>query len=210
MNEFDMKAAGWDSNPMHTARSKAVAEHIRKLIPLNNSMTALEFGAGTGITSLLLADSLAHITMMDNSAGMVEMMNEKLKRSHHGNLKAEYFDLEKQDYKGGRFDLIFTQMVLHHVRDVNQILRKFSQMLNQGGYIAIADLYPEDGSFHGEGFNGHKGFDPKELQKLLERNNFINPVFMTCFTIEKETGHGTEKFDIFIIAAQQKGINQTH
>ena len=63
-------------------------------------------------------------------------------------------------YGEGSFDLIYTLMVLHHVGDVETIIRKFRGLLNPGGYLAIADLYSEDGSFHGEGFSGHMGFDP--------------------------------------------------
>jgi hypothetical protein len=40
MNEFDIKAAGWDSNPMHWDRSEAIAKEIIKLIPLKKEMTA--------------------------------------------------------------------------------------------------------------------------------------------------------------------------
>jgi len=32
-------------------------------------------------------------------------------------------------------------------------------MLSKGGYLAIADLYKEDGSFHGEKKVPHNGFD---------------------------------------------------
>jgi 16S rRNA A1518/A1519 N6-dimethyltransferase RsmA/KsgA/DIM1 with predicted DNA glycosylase/AP lyase activity len=49
MNEFDIKAAEWDNNPMHWERSEAIVNEIIKLIPLSNKMTALEYGAGTGI-----------------------------------------------------------------------------------------------------------------------------------------------------------------
>ncbi len=35
MNEFDIKAAEWDKNPMHWERSEAIVEEIRKTIPLN-------------------------------------------------------------------------------------------------------------------------------------------------------------------------------
>ena len=65
MNEFDIKAAGWDQNPMHWDRSVAIAEQIKKLIPITKQMTALEFGAGTGITSFLLKDYLKEITLME-------------------------------------------------------------------------------------------------------------------------------------------------
>ena len=63
MNEFDAKAAEWDKNPMHWDRSEAIANEIIKLIPLKKKMTALEYGAGTGITSFLLKDYLKEITL---------------------------------------------------------------------------------------------------------------------------------------------------
>ena len=58
MNEFDLKAAGWDQNPIVWDRAEAIASEIKRLIPLNKQMTALEFGAGTGVTSFILKDSL--------------------------------------------------------------------------------------------------------------------------------------------------------
>ena len=145
MNEFDIKAAEWDKNPMHRDRSEAIAKEIIKLIPLKNEMTAIEYGAGTGITSFLLKDYLKEITLMDNSSEMVKVMNEKIKTTKVKNLKALNFDLEYTDYKGRKFDLIFTQMVLHHVTDTENIIKTFYGLLNPEGYLAIADLYPEDG-----------------------------------------------------------------
>lgn len=204
MNEFDMKAAGWDSNPMHTERSKAVAAHIKELIPLSKNMHALEFGAGTGTTSLFLADSLGSITMIDSSPMMVERIKKKISESLIPGLRAFCLDIEKQEFDL-KFDLIFTQMVLHHVTDTESIILKFGNLLNPGGYIAIADLYPEDGSFHGSEFAGHKGFDPESLGMMLQRHRFGNIVHRKCFTIEKETGErGNARFDIFILTAQLK------
>ncbi|MGE5421577.1 MAG: class I SAM-dependent methyltransferase [Chloroflexota bacterium] len=202
MNEFDLKASGWDSNPMHTKRSEAVAEHIRLMIPLKKTMNVLEFGAGTGITSMLLLDYVKQITMMDNSEGMVQMMNNKILKTGAANLKAVHFDLEIEDFTDEKFDLIFSQMVLHHVTGIQRLIDKFSVMLNPGGFLAVADLYPEDGSFHGKDFNGHKGFDPDQLGRILERHNFSNISHRKCFTIEKETEEGTGNFDVFILTAQ--------
>ena len=203
MNEFDIKAADWDSNPMHLARSKAVAENIIRYIPLDSNMRALEYGAGTGSTSHILSDHLKEIIMMDNSPGMVQMMNEKILKTNVKNLKALHFDLEHDEYKGTGFDLIFTQMVLHHVSDIESIINKFRNLLNSGGYIAIADLYLEDGSFHGEGFEGHKGFNPEELSDILRKHGFSDPRHSACFTIQKDIpGKGMGKFEVFILTAR--------
>jgi ubiquinone/menaquinone biosynthesis C-methylase UbiE len=202
MSEFDHKAAEWDNNPMHLERSRAVAENIEKQISLHRNMSVLEFGAGTGTTSMFLAGRVRDIVMMDSSTGMVNKMNEKIKAEGIRNLKALHLDLEN-DFYSGKFDLIFCQMVLHHVEDVDQLLRKFSNMLNPCGYIAIADLYPEDGEFHGHGFTGHNGFDPDELGKMLSENKFTNIYHNRCFTIVKEIeGKGKRSFDMFLLSAR--------
>jgi tRNA (cmo5U34)-methyltransferase len=202
MNEFDIKAAEWDKNPMHWDRSEAIAKEIIKLIPLNKEMTALEYGAGTGITSFLLKDYLKEITLMDNSSEMIKVMNEKIKTTKVKNLEALNFDLEHTRYKERTFDLIFTQMVLHHVTDIETIITRFSQLLNPGGYLAIADLYKEDGSFHGAGFTGHKGFDVEKLSTLIGLMGFINTSHRKCFVINKKISDTeTKQFDVFLLTA---------
>lgn len=207
MNEFDIKAAEWDKNPMHWDRSYAIAKEIIKLIPLKKQMTALEYGAGTGVTSFMLKDYLKEITLMDNSSEMVRIMNEKIETTKVKNLKALNFDLEHNDYKAGMFDLIFTQMVLHHVTDIENIIKKFYNLLNPGGYLAIADLYPEDGLFHGAGFTGHKGFNIEELSKKVMNQGFTNISHCLCFVINKKISDTeTKQFDVFLLIAKRDTI----
>jgi tRNA (cmo5U34)-methyltransferase len=204
MNEFDIKAAEWDMNAMHWARSEAIVEEIRKIIPLNKNMTALEYGAGTGIASFLLKEDLRKITLMDNSSEMVRVIKEKIEKSKAGNLDVINFDLEHHDYTAGKFDLIFTQMVLHHVDDIGAVIAKFGKLLNTGGYIAIADLYEEDGSFHGDGFTGHKGFDPEKLSAILSKNQFGDVAHRSCFIIDKEVSKTvTRQYPVFLLTARR-------
>lgn len=202
MTEFDIKAADWDKNPAHLKISEAVTDKIRQYIPLNKDMTALEYGAGTGITSLILKDYLKEIILMDNSTEMVKVMNEKIKSAKIKNINALDFDLEHTDYKEGKFDLIIAQMVLHHIVDYENIIDRLLSLLNPGGSLAIADLYKEDGSFHGKGFNGHNGFDPAQLSKLIIGKGFLNTDYHHCFVIKKMTSDTEEKsFDIFLLTA---------
>jgi tRNA (cmo5U34)-methyltransferase len=202
MSEFDIKAADWDKNPMHWDRSEAIVQEIRKRIPLTSHMTAMEYGAGTGIASFLLSEYLKEITLMDNSSEMVRIMKEKIESSGVKNLKVLNFDLEHNDYKSGKFDLIFTQMVLHHVAGIGEIVSKFSGLLNSGGFLAIADLYTEDGSFHGEGFTGHNGFDPERLSDFLKHNNFSNITHSPCFVIERKISENEiKRYEVFLLTA---------
>ncbi len=207
MNEFDIKAVGWDLNPMHIERAEAIARQVIEKIQLQPWMTALEFGAGTGLTSFLIKDHLKEITMMDSSSEMVRIMHEKIEAAQAKNLKAIYFDLEKNDWHNGKFDLIISQMVLHHVVDIDNIIKKFSLMLNPGGYIAVADLYSEDGSFHGPGFSGHNGFDIQELSALIMKHGFLNINSNQCFVINKKISDTeTKQFDVFLLIANSSTI----
>jgi tRNA (cmo5U34)-methyltransferase len=202
MNEFDIKAAEWDKSGMHRERAAAIAGEIIKEIPLTRDMTALEFGAGTGLLSFMLKDHLKEITLIDNSEGMVKVLNEKLNAEKTDNLKVVKADLEHEDYAAGTFDLIYTLMVLHHVGDVESIIDKFHGLLRPGGHLAIADLYSEDGSFHGDGFHGHKGFDPGLLSALLEKCGFTGLSHRKVYTIDKVISeNGRKNFDLFLMTA---------
>jgi len=202
MNEFDIKAAGWDQNPMHWDRSVAIVKELLRQVPVRKEMTAMEFGAGTGITSFLLKDHIKEVTMVDSSAGMVKIMKDKVKAANTKNLKPLLFDLEKEEWTGKKFDLLITQMVLHHVIDLDNIFQKFSMIINPGGYLAIADLYPEDGSFHGEGFTGHKGFDINILADRIREQGFGNISGRKCFVINKKISETeSRQFDVFLLIA---------
>lgn len=202
MNEFDLKAAGWDENPVHIERAFAITTMMLKMIPVTPESAALEFGAGTGIAGFLLKDYFRKIVMIDSSAEMVKIMKGKIRKNHVQNLSARFFDLERDQWTGRKFDLVMTQMVLHHIVDIEDIIVKFHDMLRQGGYLAIADLYPEDGSFHGEGFTGHWGFDTDWLSELLTRNGFSDISSRKCFEIKKQlTETETKQFDIFLLTA---------
>jgi ubiquinone/menaquinone biosynthesis C-methylase UbiE len=204
-NEFDIKASDWDKNPVHWERSYAIAGEILKQVPLNAGFIALEFGAGTGILSFLLRNYLKEIILMDNSREMIRIIDEKIIAAGVSNMKTLFLDLENSDYNESKFDFIFTQMALHHVADIDNILRKFHGLLNLGGYLAIADLYPENGSFHGKEFTGHKGFNVNELAHTIHKTGFSDISHKECFVIDRKiTDDLTNQYPVFLIIANRK------
>jgi 2-polyprenyl-3-methyl-5-hydroxy-6-metoxy-1,4-benzoquinol methylase len=174
---------------------------MKEILPLTTNMKALEYGAGTGILSFLLSENLDHITMMDSSSGMVKVMEEKVLSRKAVNLLPVCFDLEKENAQE-QYHLIFNQMVLHHIQDVQAIFKKFYPMLLPGGILAIADLYPEDGSFHGEGFDGHRGFNPEQLKEILLETGFNNVKHEECYTVKRKQEDDTVRsYPVFILTA---------
>jgi len=199
MSEFDARAREWDKDKMHMDRSVAIAAELEKMIPLNPSMKALEYGAGTGILSFLLKDRFSEITLMDNSQEMIKVCVEKTEFYSTRHIQPLWFDLEHKDFDG-KFDLIYNQMVLHHVNDYEAIIHTFYTLLNPEGYLAIADLYQEDGSFHGPDVKVHLGFDPEKLKEIFRNNGFKNIVYKTCFEVKRESWIS---YPVFLLIAQK-------
>ena len=204
VNHFDTVAHNWDKNQSYIKRTEAVAKALRNTIELNPQMTALEFGAGTGMLGIALKDYFSEITLMDSSFQMVCETVGKIAAKGIPNLYPVFFDLEKDEYTAKTFDVIFSQMTLHHIIDVNNVIVKLSNLLNPGGKIALVDLYKEDGTFHSRPFTGHNGFDTELLMDQLRINNFHNVSCKQCYVIEKQIANGTMKdFPIFLITAER-------
>jgi len=199
MNEFDDRAREWDKDKMHTERSLAIADELEKMIPISQSMKALEYGAGTGILSFLLKDRFAEITLMDSSQEMINVCIEKAEYHNAKHINPIWFDLEHQTFEG-TFDVIYNQMVLHHVTDYKAIIPTFYSLLNADGYLAIADLYSEDGSFHGPDAKVHLGFDPEKLTAILKDAGFKNIEYKTCYVIKRESG---ASFPVFLLVGNK-------
>jgi ubiquinone/menaquinone biosynthesis C-methylase UbiE len=140
---------------------------------------------------------------MDSSKEMVEVMKEKISANSIENLIPVVADLEKEEYNGEKFDLIYSQMVFHHIDDIGFLLDKLYNLLKPGGYLAIADLYKEDGSFHGESFSGHNGFDVDILKSSLESCNFSNVKTEPCFIMKKSADNQTREYPLFLMTGKR-------
>jgi tRNA (cmo5U34)-methyltransferase len=199
-NYFDNAARDWDKNVMHIKRTGAIAGELIKEIESGKKLRALEFGAGTGLLSIALKDYFSEIILIDSSSEMVKTTKEKLVSSGISHLHPVLFDLESCDYTADTFDFIFSQMAMHHVGETEPMICKFHKLLNNGGKLAIADLYAEDGAFHDSGFTGHWGFDPEFLVEILSKNKFKDIKFSPCFVIEKITENKTvKKYPLFLM-----------
>ena len=204
MTNFDERAKDWDSDPKKIERAGAVAKAIRRAIPLSNEMEALEYGCGTGLLSFALQSDLGQITLADTSQGMLDVLSEKIASAGVTNMHPVRLDLASDPLPAGRYDLTYSLMTLHHIHDVNDILVKFCDLLVPEGYLLVADLDQEDGSFHTDGTTDvHLGFDRDELQKTVENIGFGNVLFSTAYEIKKKIGNEEKTFPVFLMTAQK-------
>jgi 2-polyprenyl-3-methyl-5-hydroxy-6-metoxy-1,4-benzoquinol methylase len=202
---FDSKARQWDENPLFQERGQKIAQAIRQTVPLQLHMSALDYGCGTGLLSFPLRDELGTILMADSSSGMLDVVSEKIAAQGVGNMTPVKLDLLSDPPPAQRFDLIVTAMTLHHVPDTDHILRIFHDLLQPGGYLCIADLDQEDGSFHGPEVDVHHGFDQAELDRRAAQAGFADVHFQTVFSIAKERESGTQDYPVFLMTARRAG-----
>lgn len=199
---FDQRAKTWDDDPMKTARAQAVAQAIRARVPLPPTTMGMEYGCGTGLLSFALSSHLQHIVLADNSAGMLAVLQEKIDAAGVVNMHPMMLDLMTDPPPSYRFDVVFSLMTFHHIPDTVRILNDLFALLASPGYLCIADLDSEDGSFHGADFSGHKGFDREELAKKAKKAGFANIKFSSVFQITK--GEPPKDFPVFLMIAEKR------
>ncbi len=110
-------------------------------------------------------------------------------------------DLMTDPLPDDRFDIVDSLMTFHHISDTDRILGDLFALLARPGYLCIADLDSEDGSFHGADFAGHKGFDRDELAQKAARAGFANITFSSAFNISK--GSPPKDFPVFLMVAEK-------
>jgi len=204
-NHFDEKAATWDDDPTKIERAEAVARGIRNAVALDGSTRMLEYGAGTGLVTQALRDSVGPVTLADTSTGMREVMRAKIAAGALPDAELWDVDLATQPAPDDRFDLIVTVLTLHHIDDIDAVLAAFATLLSENGTLCVVDLDKEDGSFHGEGFHGHSGFERAALADQLAVAGFSDVMFHDCHHIV----HDGVEYPIFLAICRPGRVDVT-
>jgi ubiquinone/menaquinone biosynthesis C-methylase UbiE len=206
MSRFDHVAASWDDDPVRRERAQILAEELIPLIRANGLKTGLDFGGGTGLVSFFLLEELEQIDVVDLSEGMIDQTRKKIHAWEVHNIRAFAADLTAVEWPY-RYDCIYTLLTLHHIHDVDGILQRLYDLLLPGGFLCIADLDKEDGSFHSEhpDFDGHNGFDQQELARKMEAAGFTNVGSHIFYTLKKELEDGTSRdYPLFLMFGERK------
>lgn len=204
--DFDREAASWDKVPERIKLADDITLAIRKDVALTSDMDAMDFGCGTGLVSLQLQPFVHSITGVDESQGMLDILNQKTEKMNLTNVHTRFFDMEKGDVLEGRYHLIISSMTLHHIKDIKAILDQFHHVALPSGFLCIADLDSEGGLFHGDNKGViHFGFDRDTMCRLLIEAGFDNVRHRTAATVMKPAHDGTmAEFTVFL-ATGRKG-----
>jgi len=197
---FDEKASTWDDEPRRVQMAQTLFSAIEQAVPLRADATALDYGCGTGLLTLPLAARVSRVTAVDTSSGMLEVLDRKARSRGLDHIKSLQADFSTDPLPSGSYDLILTAMALHHVVDTEGLLRNFFSLLGSEGWLAIADLDSEDGSFHShpDGIP-HLGFDRHALTTQLADGGFKGIQFTTATRVEKNG----KTYPVFLVTAHK-------
>jgi len=197
MSTFDRRAKEWDNKDIRVQGAQVIAEAIKQKIKLTKEMEIIDFGVGTGLLGFEIARDVKHVFGVDTSKGMLEKLQEKNSQDLH--ITPIHQDIIKNPLTQ-TVDGLISSMTLHHIEDLEKFFKTIYKMLKKDGFIAIADLQSEDGTFHSDNTGVHHfGFDAKTLQSLVKKNGFNDIQIEKIHTIQKPH----RSFDIFLLTARK-------
>ncbi len=103
----------------------------------------LEIGAGTGSTALLLASSVAHMTVTDISPEMIGIGQANAMKQGVNTIDFLVDDATVETLNGP-YDVILAHNLLHLIEDLPRVLRRANELLRPGGlFISKTPCKPQ-------------------------------------------------------------------
>ncbi len=194
-DHFKDKANTWDEANVRVKGAKKIADAIDRSVTLTKDMEILDFGVGTGLLGFEVAKKVKQVYGVDTSETMLEKLQEKNTPKLH--IKTFHQDITKEPLMQ-TFDGVISSMTLHHVEELKSFFKTIYKNIKEEGFIAIADLESEDGTFHFENTGVHHfGFDEKKLTEIVKKTGFKKLTFQRINTINKPH----KDFHIFLLTA---------
>ena len=197
MSHFDKRADSWDSGDIRVNGAQTIANAIEKEVELQKDMEILDFGTGTGLLGFEIAKKVKQVYGVDTSAGMLEKLKEK--NTPELSIIPIQQDIVQEPLKQ-KFDGLVSSMTLHHVEHLEKFFQTIYANLKKDGFLAIADLEKEDGTFHSDNAGVfHFGFHQSELLEIVTKVGFKDVKIQNINTINKPH----KDFGVFLLTAKR-------
>lgn len=164
-DKFEMIAHIYDTAERIQIANKS-SNAIREYLIDTKGKNAVDFGCGTGLVGMDLLNDFNSILFMDSSQNMINQIKQKISVSNIQNASALCFDFEKDSPLDLRADYIFMAQVLLHINDIELLLSRLYEVLNENGHLLIVDF---DKNEKITSDIVHNGFNQRELTNLMTK-----------------------------------------
>lgn len=145
-----------------------ILEQIRPEFDYTKANSLLDYGSGTGLISLELADLVQSLLLVDSSEEMLKIAKAKISSKNIANAKVLHADFT-QEIPDIQVDIILVSLVLIHVPDTSKLLNNLYRTLNEGGKLIIVDFDKNNQVNHPK---IHNGFTHEEMKETLTQSGF--------------------------------------
>ncbi len=138
--------------PDPTADLEVLAAH-----GLGPTSTVVDLGAGTGIFALAAARRFGHVTAVDVSPAMLDVVRDRAQKAGLVNLECVEAGFLTYRHVGAQVDGVYTRNALHHLPDFwkGLALNRIASIMRTGGVLRLHDLIYD--------------FQPGEADLVLDR-----------------------------------------
>lgn len=182
---WDKSAKGYAKKPIedqeaYEKKLKMTQQYLRK------DMEVLEYGCGTGETSLIHAPFVKHIVGTDISGGMIEIANQKKEEAQIKNADFQQASIDQLDLVKESKDAILGLSILHLLKNRDEAIAKTYQWLKPGGLFVTSTACIGD--------MGSASF----LKRLLPIGAFfgVTPYVNTMTKADLKESLAKNKFDV--------------
>ena len=138
---MNTSAEFWDKVSVKYAKKAVPSEDIyqeklkRTQKLFSKDSIIMEFGCGTGTTSLLHAPHVKEIIAYDYSSGMIDIANDSKKIQQISNVTFEAKAVEEIPFHNETYDVIMAHSILHLTQNNEQIIKNVFNSLRPGGFF---------------------------------------------------------------------------
>lgn len=135
---YNIWANQYDTNKNRTRDIEAIS--LRESLANMTFDNCLEIGCGTGKNTEYLATITQELTSVDFSEEMLAKAKQKIKTNNVQFIQA---DITKEWFFATKpYDLVTFSLVLEHIEDLNEIMKKVASVTTSKSIVYIGELHP--------------------------------------------------------------------
>lgn len=116
-NVFEQLAKKYDTAE-RIELAKVIAKEVRQELEWSESSFLLDYGSGTGLVSLELADLVDSLLLVDSSQKMLDVAQAKISQRRIKNTNVLYSDFTEETFELElKADIVLLSLVLLHIPD---------------------------------------------------------------------------------------------
>lgn len=107
---------------------------------LKDTDTVLDYGCGTGITTIELAQDVKKVYAIDTSSEMIKVAQIKAENNGISNIEFDVSDIFNEQFQENSFDVVMAFNILCYLKDLNKMLDQVYKLLKPDGvFISATD-----------------------------------------------------------------------